>query len=84
MLSWPHSGFSVHAAVRAETRDDASRLGRYMIRCPLVLDRLEWDKDRWQLGQTQRWRQLEDLLLHLDDQHPRGAAKKPEKDLRRR
>ncbi len=46
ILSWSHSGFSIHGAVRAESRDEAARLGRYMIRCPLVLDRMEWDVDK--------------------------------------
>ena len=31
--------------VRAEDRQGAVRLGRTMIRCPLVLDRLEWDAE---------------------------------------
>ncbi len=44
LLSWRHSGFSVHAAVRVEERQEAARLGRYGIRCPLVLDRLAWDE----------------------------------------
>jgi hypothetical protein len=40
LLSWRHSGFSVPAGVRVEERSEAVRLGRYGIRCPLVLDRL--------------------------------------------
>ena len=44
LLCWRHSGFSVHAAVRVEQRQGAARLGRYGIRCPLVLDRLAWDE----------------------------------------
>jgi hypothetical protein len=44
LLSWRHSGFSVHATVRVEERSQAIRLGRYGIRCPLVLDRLAWDE----------------------------------------
>ena len=46
LLSWRHSGFSVHAGVRVEKKAAAARLGRYMARCPIVLDRLEWDGDR--------------------------------------
>ena len=46
MLSWKHSGFSADASVRVETIADAVRLGRYMIRSPLVLERLYWDADR--------------------------------------
>ena len=46
MLSWKHSGFSADASVRVETITDAVRLGQYMIRCPLVLERLNWDAQR--------------------------------------
>ncbi len=46
LLSWRHSGFSVHAGVRVEEKPSAARLGRSMARCPIVLDRLEWDGDR--------------------------------------
>jgi hypothetical protein len=46
LLSWRHSGFSVHAGVRVEEKTAAARLGRYMARCPIVLDRLEWDAQR--------------------------------------
>ena len=46
MLSWNHSGFSADASVRVETIADAVRLGRYMIRSPLVLERLNWDDER--------------------------------------
>jgi len=45
LLSWRHSGFSVHGAVRVEDRQGAVRLGRYMIRCPIVLKRLSWHAD---------------------------------------
>jgi len=45
LLSWRHSGFSVHGDVKAADRDAAARLGRYMIRCPLVLERLSLDED---------------------------------------
>ncbi len=45
LLSWPHTGFSVHGDVKARDRDSAARLGRYMIRCPLVLERLSLDQD---------------------------------------
>jgi len=46
MLSWNHSGFSADASVRVETIANAVRLGQYMIRCPLVLERLNWDDER--------------------------------------
>ncbi|MCH7667441.1 MAG: transposase, partial [Acidobacteria bacterium] len=44
LLSWRHSGFSVHGAVRVEDRQ-RRRAGRYMIRCPVVLKRLSWHAD---------------------------------------
>ena len=44
LLSWRHSGFSVHGGVKAHDRVSAARLGRYMIRCPLVLERLSLDE----------------------------------------
>jgi hypothetical protein len=45
LLSWRHSGFSAHGAVRVEDRKGAVRLGRYMIRCPIVLKRLSWETE---------------------------------------
>jgi hypothetical protein len=44
LLAWRHSGFSVHAAVRVQDRQEAASLGRYEIRCPLVLERLARDE----------------------------------------
>jgi len=35
LLTWRHSGFSAHGAVRVEDRQGAVRLGRYMIHCPI-------------------------------------------------
>ncbi len=31
-LSWRHTGFSVHSRVRAKTKKEAERVGKYMIR----------------------------------------------------
>ena len=31
---------------RVDTIKDAVQIGRYMIRCPLVLKRLQWDEER--------------------------------------
>ena len=57
LLSWHHSGFSVHGEVKAPDRDSAARLGRYMIRCPLVLERLSLDEDSGEvLYRTRPWR----------------------------
>ena len=54
LLSWRHSGFSVHGAVRVEDRQGAARLGRYMIRCPLALNRLSWNEDTAEVAYTAR------------------------------
>jgi hypothetical protein len=32
LLSWPHTGFNVHSMVRAKTKPEAERAGKYMIR----------------------------------------------------
>jgi hypothetical protein len=44
IASWRHSGFSVHSKVRAETRQEAERVGKYMIRPLLSLQRLSFDE----------------------------------------
>ncbi|MBW1936633.1 MAG: transposase, partial [Deltaproteobacteria bacterium] len=41
---WRHSGFSVHSQVRAKTREEAERVGKYMIRPLLSLERLSLDE----------------------------------------
>jgi hypothetical protein len=45
LLSWRHTGFSVHNRVRAEPEDQAAveRLARYIMRPPISLDRMSWD-----------------------------------------
>jgi hypothetical protein len=40
ILNWRHTGFNVHSQVRAETRSEAERVGKYMIRPLLSLKRL--------------------------------------------
>ena len=40
ILSWRHSGFNVHSRVRARTKSEAERVGKYMVRPVLALDRL--------------------------------------------
>ncbi len=79
MLSWNHSGFSVDASVRVETIAAAVRLGRYMIRSPLVLERLNWDAERGEVtyqarpkrskgpsGGIERWDVLEFIARATD------------------
>ena len=40
ILSWRHTGFNVHSRVRAKTKHEAERVGKYMVRPVLSLDRL--------------------------------------------
>jgi hypothetical protein len=54
LLTWRHSGFSVHAAVRVKDRRGALRLGRYMLRCPLALRRLCWNEETAEVGYAAR------------------------------
>jgi hypothetical protein len=42
ILSWRHTGFSVHSRVRAKTKPEAERVGKYMIRSVLSLERLSF------------------------------------------
>jgi len=44
ILSWHHTGFNVHSLVRAKTKIEAERVGKYMIRPLLSLERLSFDE----------------------------------------
>jgi hypothetical protein len=44
ILSWRHTGFNVHSRVRARTRKEAERVGKYMIRPLLCLERLSFEE----------------------------------------
>jgi hypothetical protein len=46
---WRHSGFSVHSKVRAQTRKEAERVGKYMIRPLLSLERLSFSEKEGQV-----------------------------------
>lgn len=45
LLSWRHTGFSVHNGVCVEPEDEGSleRLARYILRPPISLERMRWD-----------------------------------------
>jgi hypothetical protein len=47
LLSWRHSGFSVHTSVTVppDDRDGLERLARYLLRAPVSLERLRVDED---------------------------------------
>jgi len=49
LLSWRHTGFNVHSRVRAKTKREAERVGKYMIRPLLSLERLSLDEKRAQV-----------------------------------
>ena len=53
ILSWPHSGFNVHSLVRAKTKIEAERLGKYMLRPVLALERLTFLEPEGKVGY--RW-----------------------------
>ena len=44
ILRWRHTGFNVHSQVRAESKGEAERVGKYMIRPLLSLKRLFFDE----------------------------------------
>ena len=44
LLSWRHTGFNVHSRVRVKTKKEAERVGKYMIRPLLSLERLSLDE----------------------------------------
>ena len=44
LLSWWHAGFNVHSRVRAKTKAEAGRVGKYMIQPLLSLERLSLDE----------------------------------------
>jgi hypothetical protein len=50
ILSWRHTGFNVHSRVRAKTKREAERVGKYMIRPLLSLERLSLDEREAQVG----------------------------------
>jgi hypothetical protein len=45
LLSWRHSGFSVHNSVTVAAGDTAAieRLGRYLLRSPVAVERMQLD-----------------------------------------
>jgi len=50
ILSWPHTGFNVHSLVRAKTKPEAERVGKYMLRPILALERLTLLESDGQVG----------------------------------
>ena len=49
IAGWRHSGFSVHSKVKASTSEEAERVGKYMIRPLLSLERLSFSEKEGQV-----------------------------------
>jgi hypothetical protein len=49
ILSWRHTGFNVHSLVRAKTKIEAERMGKYMLRPLLSLERLSLHEKQGQV-----------------------------------
>jgi len=66
ILSWRHTGFNVHSQVRARTKVEAERVGKYMIRPVLALERLSFleqeGKVAYRYGQAARETETMDYL----------------------
>ena len=50
LLSWRHTGFSVHSRVMAKTKSEAEQVGKYMIRPVLALERLSFLEPEGKVG----------------------------------
>jgi hypothetical protein len=50
ILSWRHTGFNIHSRVRARTKAEAERVGKYMVRPILALDRLIFLESEGKVG----------------------------------
>jgi len=50
ILSWRHTGFNVHSRVRAKTKAEAERVGKYMVRPVLALARLSFLEAEGKVG----------------------------------
>ena len=73
LLSWRHTGFSVHNRVRVEPEDQPAveRLARYIMRPPISLERMQWSGDgevfyRSKGGHDGLTRQLGDVAEDFD------------------
>ncbi|MGB8951983.1 MAG: transposase [Candidatus Aminicenantales bacterium] len=66
ILSWRHTGFSVHSRVRAKTKSETERVGKYMIRPILALERLSFlepeGKVGYRCGQDRAEQEMMDYL----------------------
>jgi hypothetical protein len=79
ILGWRHTGFNAHSKVRAQTKREAERVGKYMVRPFLSLKRLffdeTWGKVRYQYSRKGSQQESMDYLeviaritSHIPDQ----------------
>ena len=67
ILRWRHTGFNVHSQVRAQTRSEAERVGKYMIRPLLSLNRFFFDETTGKvLYQSSRQGSQEERMDYLE------------------
>lgn len=50
ILGWRHTGFNAHSRVRARTKSETERIGKYMIRPILALERLSFLESEGRVG----------------------------------
>jgi hypothetical protein len=70
---WRHSGFSAHSKVKASTKQEAEKVGKYMIRPLLSLERLSFSEKEGKVScrygkdteEVERY-EVDPLLLVLD------------------
>jgi hypothetical protein len=46
LLSWRHSGFSIHSGTRIYDKEARQGLCQYILRAPLAMQKLEWDEQQ--------------------------------------
>jgi hypothetical protein len=73
LLSWRHTGFSVHTSVTVppDDRDGLERLARYLLRPPVSLERLRVDEQASTLAYAGRRRLGDDPRLEAAERDPK-------------
>ena len=67
VLRWRHTGFNVHSKVRTKTREEAERVGKYMIRPILSLKKLSFDETEGKVSyQHENLRAEEERMDYLE------------------
>ena len=80
ILSWRHTGFHVHSQVRGETKKQIERIGKYMIRPLLSLERLSLDEKEGQVIYQYGKQQLQEERMDYLEFIARVTSHIPEKN----